>query len=178
MNELISLKMEKTIFKVKIDELSENEWSKYGIDSIRFTASTNPGTPLNDLNKIASGGELSRFMLALKVVLLKTNTVPTIIFDEIDTGISGEVASAVGERLKKLSKKIQVIVVTHLAQIASKGDYHLKVQKIENNNETNTIVTILNKEERIKEIARIFSGENITNEALKVSENMLNNNEL
>ena len=178
MNELTSLKMEKTIFKVKIDELSENEWSKYGIDSIRFTASTNPGTPLNDLNKIASGGELSRFMLALKVVLLKTNTVPTIIFDEIDTGISGEVASAVGERLKKLSKKIQVIVVTHLAQIASKGDYHLKVQKIENNNETNTIVTILNKEERIKEIARIFSGENITNEALKVSENMLNNNEL
>lgn len=174
MAELKPLKMEKTVFNVEFKELDENNWNKYGIDSIRFLASTNPGTPMNELSKIASGGELSRFMLALKVVLSKVNSVPTMIFDEIDTGISGAVAEAVGERLKKLGQTLQVLVVTHHAQVASKGNYHLKVQKEQQNDKTNTNVIVLEGKDRINEIARMFSGEIITEDALKVAEKMLN----
>lgn len=174
MAELKPLKMEKTVFNVEFKELDENNWNKYGIDSIRFLASTNPGTPMNELSKIASGGELSRFMLALKVVLSKVNSVPTMIFDEIDTGISGAVAEAVGERLKKLGQTLQVLVVTHHAQVASKGNYHLKVQKEQQNDKTNTNVIVLDGKDRINEIARMFSGEIITEDALKVAEKMLN----
>ena len=174
MAELKPLKMEKTVFNVEFKELDENNWNKYGIDSIRFLASTNPGTPMNELSKIASGGELSRFMLALKVVLSKVNSVPTMIFDEIDTGISGAVAEAVGERLKKLGQTLQVLVVTHHAQVASKGNYHLKVQKEQQNDKTNTNVIVLEEKDRINEIARMFSGEIITEDALKVAEKMLN----
>ena len=173
MNELKPLKMEKTVFDVEFKELDENNWNKYGIDSVRFLASTNPGTPMNELSKIASGGELSRFMLALKVVLSKVNSVPTMIFDEIDTGISGAVAEAVGDRLKKLGQSLQVLVVTHHAQVASKGNYHLKVQKVQQNDKTNTNVIILEGKDRINEIARMFSGEVITDDALKVAEKML-----
>lgn len=173
MNELKPLKMEKTVFDVEFKELDENNWNKYGIDSVRFLASTNPGTPMNELSKIASGGELSRFMLALKVVLSKVNSVPTMIFDEIDTGISGAVAGAVGDRLKKLGQSLQVLVVTHHAQVASKGNYHLKVQKVQQNDKTNTNVIVLEGKDRINEIARMFSGEIITDDALKVAEKML-----
>ena len=173
MNELKPLKMEKTVFDVEFKELDENNWNKYGIDSVRFLASTNPGTPMNELSKIASGGELSRFMLALKVVLSKVNSVPTMIFDEIDTGISGAVAEAVGDRLKKLGQSLQVLVVTHHAQVASKGNYHLKVQKVQQNDKTNTNVIVLEGKDRINEIARMFSGEVITDDALKVAEKML-----
>ena len=174
MQELIPLKMEKTSFDVEFKELDENNWNKYGIDGVKFIASTNPGMPMGELSKIASGGELSRFMLALKVVLSQINSVPTMIFDEIDTGISGAVAEAVGERLKKLAEYLQVLVVTHQAQVASKGNYHIKVRKQQDNNKTTTIVDILNKDERIKEVARLFSGEIITDEALKVAEKMMN----
>ena len=176
MQELIPLKMEKTSFDVEFKELDENNWNKYGIDGVKFIASTNPGMPMGELSKIASGGELSRFMLALKVVLSQINSVPTMIFDEIDTGISGAVAEAVGERLKKLAEYLQVLVVTHQAQVASKGNYHIKVRKQQDNNKTTTIVDILNKDERIKEVARLFSGEIITDEALKVAEKMMNQN--
>lgn len=174
MQELIPLKMEKTSFDVEFKELDENNWNKYGIDGVKFIASTNPGMPMGELSKIASGGELSRFMLALKVVLSQINSVPTMIFDEIDTGISGAVAEAVGERLKKLAEHLQVLVVTHQAQVASKGNYHIKVRKQQDNNKTTTIVDILSKDERIKEVARLFSGEIITDEALKVAEKMMN----
>lgn len=175
MDELIPLKMEKTVFDVEFKELDENNWNRYGIDSVRFIASTNPGTPMGELSKIASGGELSRFMLALKVVLSQINSVPTMIFDEIDTGISGAVAEAVGERLKKLGNSLQVLVVTHHAQVASKGNYHLKVRKQQSDSSTNTIVEALENNDRIREVARMFSGEVITDEALKVAENMLKN---
>lgn len=173
MEELIPLKMEKTVFDTEFKELSEENWNKYGIDSVRFIASTNPGMPMNELSKIASGGELSRFMLALKVVLSQVKSVPTMIFDEIDAGISGAVAEAVGERLKKLGNNLQVLVVTHHAQVASKGNYHLKVRKEQRENKTNTVVEVLENDNRVKEIARMFSGEVITNEALKVAEKML-----
>lgn len=172
-NELIPLKMEKTVFDVEFKELDENNWNKYGIDGVRFIATTNPGMPMNELSKIASGGELSRFMLALKVVLSKVNSVPTMIFDEIDTGISGAVAEAVGERLKKLGQSLQVLVVTHHAQVASKGNYHLKVRKEQKDSKTNTLVEVLTDKNRINEIARMFSGEIITDDALKVAEKML-----
>ena len=172
-NELIPLKMEKTVFDVEFKELDENNWNKYGIDGVRFIATTNPGMPMNELSKIASGGELSRFMLALKVVLSKVNSVPTMIFDEIDTGISGAVAEAVGERLKKLGQSLQVLVVTHHAQVASKGNYHLKVRKEQKDGKTNTLVEVLTDKNRINEIARMFSGEIITDDAIKVAEKML-----
>lgn len=173
MEELVPLKMEKTIFDTEFRELSEENWNKYGIDSVRFIASTNPGMPMNELSKIASGGELSRFMLALKVVLSQVRSVPTMIFDEIDTGISGAVAEAVGERLKKLGNNLQVLVVTHHAQVASKGNHHLKVRKEQREDKTNTIIESLQAHDRIKEIARMFSGEVITDEALMVAGKML-----
>lgn len=174
MAELAPLKMEKTIFDTDFKELSEDNWNMFGIDNVKFIASTNPGTPMDELSKIASGGELSRFMLALKVVLSQINSVPTIIFDEIDAGISGAVAEAVGERLKKLGKSLQVLVVTHHAQVASKGNYHLKVRKEQKEDKTMTIIEVLENQERIKEVARMFSGEFITDEAMKVAEKMLN----
>ncbi len=175
MAELTPLKMEKTVFDTEFKELSEENWNRYGIDGVRFIASTNPGMPMGELSKIASGGELSRFMLALKVVLSKVKSVPTMIFDEIDTGISGAVAEAVGERLRRLGDNLQVLVVTHHAQVASKGNYHLKVRKEQRENKTNTVVESLDYDARIKEVARMFSGEIITDEALRVAEKMLRN---
>jgi DNA repair protein RecN (Recombination protein N) len=172
--ELIPLKMDNTVFDVDFKELDEDNWNIHGIDGVKFIASTNPGMPMNELSKIASGGELSRFMLALKVVLSQVQSVPTLIFDEIDTGIGGAVADAVGERLKKLGEKLQVLVVTHHAQVASKGNYHLKVRKEQLDNTTVTIVDVLNNEERVKEIARMLSGETITDDAINVAKDMLN----
>jgi DNA repair protein RecN (Recombination protein N) len=174
--ELTPLKMEKTVFDTEFKDLSEENWNKYGIDGVKFIASTNPGMPMDDLSKIASGGELSRFMLALKVVLSQIQSTPTLIFDEIDTGIGGAVADAVGERLKKLGNNLQVLVVTHHAQVASKGNYHLRVSKDQQNDKTNTTIAVLEGEDRIREIARMISGENISDEAVKVARGMVRGN--
>lgn len=175
MEELIPLKMDKVIFDVDFKELSLEQANKYGIDNVKFIASTNIGTKLDELSNIASGGELSRFMLALKVVLSRIHSVPTMIFDEIDTGVSGAVADAIGERLKKLSKNLQVFVITHLSQVASKGDLHLKVSKESDSNSTKTKVEILNKNSRIEEIAKMISGEIITPEAISMAKILLKN---
>lgn len=172
-NELIPLKMGKVKFDVEFKELDIENSGKNGMDSIRFVASTNVGTKLDDLSKIASGGELSRFMLALKVVLLKINSVPTLIFDEIDTGVSGQVADAIGERLKKLGEKLQVFVITHLPQVASKGNFHIRVKKEYLDNLTRTIVEVLNEDEREIEIAKMISGSTITNEAVIMARKLL-----
>jgi DNA repair protein RecN (Recombination protein N) len=173
MQELKPLKMEKTVFDIEFQDLNEENWSPCGLESVKFVASTNPGMPMNDLSKIASGGELSRFMLALKVVLSRVKSVPTIIFDEIDAGIGGAIADAVGERLKRLGKNLQVMVVTHHPQVASKGDYHLRVRKNQEQDTTNTFVDILENLERTQEIARMLSGESITDEALKTAEKLM-----
>ena len=173
--ELKPLKMDRVVFETEFMPLNEGNWTKHGLDSIRFVASTNVGTNLDNLAKIASGGELSRFMLALKVVLSKIKSVPTLIFDEIDTGISGAVADAVGERIKKLGEKNQVLIITHLAQVASKGDNHLKISKQHTEDSTRTIVENLNPNERRIEIAKIISGEKITDEALRMADKLLNN---
>jgi len=173
MKELAPLKMENTIFDTEFKDLDEENWNKYGLETAKFIASTNPGTPMDSLSKIASGGEMSRFMLALKVVLSKVKSVPTIIFDEIDAGIGGAVAHAVGERLRKLGENLQVLVVTHHPQVASKGNYHLRVRKDQQAEITNTFVDVLENIERKNEIARMLSGDKITDEILLIAESLI-----
>lgn len=157
--ELAFLEMEKARFSA---ELKETELGADGIDSVEFVIATNPGEPLLPLHKIASGGELSRVMLAIKSVLLDKDNVGTMIFDEIDSGISGYTAGKVGTQLKRVSGNRQVICVTHLAQIAAMADNHLLIEKTSSGGRTFTRVEPLSNEERIKEIARIMSGADIT----------------
>ncbi|MEI7668623.1 MAG: DNA repair protein RecN [Pseudomonadota bacterium] len=163
--ELEKLKMGATIFHIMLERLEEDKYSPNGIDAIMFQAATNKGASLAPLNKIASGGELSRFMLAMKVALAKVKSTPTLIFDEIDTGTGGAVADAIGKRLAKLGMNNQVLVVTHSPQVAACGNYHLHIMKNEKNGETFTSVKHLSEIERKEELARMLSGENITDEA-------------
>lgn len=165
MAELAPLKMEKARFVTQIEKLEADSWSEHGIDSISFTVSTNPNSPQGPLNKIASGGELARFMLALKVNLAQSSSVSSMIFDEVDAGVGGATAKAVGERLARLAKDVQVLVVTHSPQVAASGNHHYKVEKTTSDNITTTSVRELNGEERQEEIARMLAGETITDEA-------------
>ncbi len=164
-SELGGLKMQQTRFHVSVEPLEESSWSEHGADKVQFLASTNAGTPLAPIAKIASGGELSRFMLSLKVALAHVKSVPTLVFDEVDTGIGGAVADAVGKRLALLGKQAQVLVVTHQPQVASQGTYHLKVMKESDDKGTYTRVAALTKSERKEELARMLAGEEITSEA-------------
>ena len=173
MQELAPLKMEATRFKVDLSPLPPENWAIHGMDDVIFTASTNPGAPFGPLAKIASGGELSRFMLALKVVLADGNSHKTLIFDEIDTGTSGAVAEAIGERLKRLSQNAQVMVITHLPQVARQGHIHFKVQKETSDDKTRTSVIKLDNDQRKQELATMLSGKNITAEARQMAEQML-----
>ncbi len=166
MAELAPLKMENTKLKVQIEELHEESWNMQGIDKVIFLVSTNPGMPFSPLAKIASGGELSRFMLAMKVVLSNIKSVPTLIFDEVDTGIGGAVADSVGRRMKLLGNNGQVLAVTHHPQVAAHSSFHLFIMKEIANNNTLTKVRQLNTNEKQKEIARMLAGEKITEEAL------------
>ncbi len=165
MAELAPLKMEKARFVTRVEKLDENAWSEHGVDNVYFTVATNPNSPQGPLNKIASGGELSRFMLALKVNLAQTSNVSTMIFDEVDAGVGGATAKAVGERLARLSEKVQVLVVTHSPQVAASGNHHYKVEKTTTDNVAATSVKELNGHERQEEIARMLAGETITDEA-------------
>ena len=174
MKELPPLKMEKALFQTDITEKTEENWSEKGWDSICFEVSTNPNTPLGPLNKIASGGELSRFMLALKVNLAQTTSQETLIFDEIDAGIGGATAEAVGERLARLAKTEQVFVVTHSPQVAAFSDEHVKVSKETVGNVTTTKLEKLNKKGKQEEIARMLAGETITDEARAAASVLLN----
>lgn len=170
-HELKQLKIEKATFHVNIAE--RKEAAAYGIDDIVFKASTNPGMSPAAINKIASGGELSRFMLALKTSLFNKMVKPAIIFDEIDVGIGGEVADKVGERLKKLSSATQVIVITHQPQVAGKADLHIKIEKTQLEKETKVTVKALNLAERQQELARMISGKAITEASLKAAKELL-----
>lgn len=165
MNELPPLKMEKAKFVTLINKKAENEWSSLGFDDVCFTVATNPNSPQGPINKIASGGELARFMLALKVNLASSSNITTMIFDEVDTGIGGAVAQAVGERLSRLGQGVQVLVVTHSPQVAALGTYHFKVAKHTKNDITSTVVYPLSATERQEEIARMLAGETISDEA-------------
>ena len=171
--ELTELEMKNAKFNAKIIET--DNFSNYGKSYVEFVITTNLGEDEKQLNKIASGGELSRIMLAIKTVLSNIDEVPILIFDEIDTGISGKAANSVGIKLKKISQTHQVIVVTHLATIAAKGEYNYYIYKEVNNNKTSTKIKLLTEEETIKEIARISSGE-ITDIAISHAMELRNKN--
>ena len=157
-SELKDLEMKNARFNIKIEFSENNEFNKNGLDKVEFLIATNVGEEEKPLIKIASGGEMSRFMLAIKNVLADVDKIPVIIFDEIDTGISGVAANVTGEKIKQISKSHQVICVTHLASIAAKGDYNYYICKEIENGKTRTKVRQLNEEEVLKEIARISTG--------------------
>lgn len=165
MAELPPLKMEKAKFITLVDKVAETQWGEKGFNTVAFSVATNPNSPQGPLNKIASGGELARFMLALKVNLAQSSSVGTMIFDEVDAGVGGATAQAVGERLSRLAKDVQVMVVTHSPQVASQGDNHFKVEKKTIDNITTTSVRELSLEEKSEEIARMLAGEVITDAA-------------
>jgi DNA repair protein RecN (Recombination protein N) len=163
--ELKPLKLDKARFTTVLTVLLEPEWAEWGAERVHFEVRTNPGAPPGPLAKIASGGELARFLLALKVVLARTLPALTLVFDEVDSGIGGAVAAAVGERLHRLGEKLQVLVVTHSPQVAAKGTHHWRVAKRQAASNTLTTVAELSTAERQEEIARMLSGSVITAEA-------------
>jgi DNA repair protein RecN (Recombination protein N) len=160
--ELAPLKMERAVF---VTEVSSSDPGPEGSDEVTFTVATNPGAPAGPLNRIASGGELSRFLLALKVCLLGDTPGVTMIFDEIDRGVGGATADAVGRRLKALADKGQVLVVTHSPQVAAKGAHHWQVSKRVANGATLSTVVALSSDERVEEIARMLAGDTVTDAA-------------
>ena len=170
-DELISLDMINSKFDIKLENTTE--FGINGRDSISFLISFNKGEDLKPFNKIASGGEISRFMLALKKVSATFDNISTIVFDEIDTGISGKAAKVVGEKLKEISKHRQIICITHLPQIAAKGDYHFAVQKLESGDKTHSFITQLSKDERISEIAKMISGDDTSTTSYKYAQEMI-----
>lgn len=160
--ELAPLKMERAVFTT---QMASGEPGPEGVDAVTFTVATNPGAPAGPLNRIASGGELSRFLLALKVCLTRHQTGLTLIFDEIDRGVGGATADAVGRRLKALSADAQVLVVTHSPQVAALGAHHWRVQKSVVKGQTLSTVVALPEEERIEELARMLAGDTVTEAA-------------
>lgn len=156
-NELHDLEMNNAIFNVKVEK--EDKFNKNGLDKVEFMISTNKGEDEKELIKIASGGEMSRIMLAIKTILSDVDEVGTLVFDEIDTGISGRAAKAVGEKMKIISKKHQIICVTHLPTIAAKGDYNYFISKSVKEDKTVTSIKQLSEDETIAEIARIANGD-------------------
>jgi len=151
----------------KVQQIPSEIFLATGKETIRFLFSANKNVVLEELSKVASGGEISRLMLSIKSLIVETKTLPTIIFDEIDTGTSGEIADKMGAIIKRMSGKIQVVNITHLPQIASKGDYHYLVYKKDNHETTNTYIKLLNQEERITEIAKMLSGEALSEAAIQ-----------
>lgn len=156
-----------------IEQTTTEELTNQGIDNIRFLFSANKGIAVNELHKVASGGELSRLMLSIKSLISKQNGIQTIIFDEIDTGVSGDVADKVGTIIKKMSLDLQVIAITHLPQMASKGNVHLRVFKEEKNHKTYSNMKLLSHDERVTEIATMLSHENPTSAAIQNAEELL-----
>lgn len=150
------------------------DFTASGIDAVSFLFSANADTPPNEISKVASGGEMSRLMLAIKNLLRKSKALPTVIFDEIDSGVSGEIALKMGNIIKSFSATTQIINITHLPQIAAKGDAHLLVYKFEENGKTYTSIKHLTQNERIVELAKMVGGENYTESTLKTAQELLN----
>ncbi|OYW88597.1 MAG: DNA repair protein RecN [Sphingobium sp. 32-64-5] len=175
--ELAPLKLDAARFRTVVEALPDSQWGPLGMDRVEFTISTNPGAPFAPLMKIASGGELSRFILALKVALAEQGAVGTMIFDEIDRGVGGAVASAIGDRLARLSETTQLLVVTHSPQVAARGAAHLLIAKSSDGpagrQVTRTDVKPLNEAGRREEIARMLSGADITAEARAQADRLL-----
>lgn len=174
--ELPSLKMDKASFKTFLEPLEKENWNAHGGERVDFRVSTNPGAPFGGLIKIASGGELSRFILALKVVLARKTSIATLIFDEIDQGVGGAVANAVGGRLSELAKNAQIMVITHSPQVAARGNSHWYINKVTSATDGSVVtgITLLNDEKRREEIARMLAGAEVTKEARAAADNLLN----
>lgn len=165
LNELPALKLEQARFSTSLETLEETHWGPEGTERVRFTVSTNPGMPLGPLDKIASGGELARFLLALKVVLADGASPQTLIFDEVDAGVGGAVAAAVGDRLARLGLELQSLVITHSPQVASRGRYHFRITKQQRDGVTISTTEALETNARIEEISRMLAGTTISAEA-------------
>ena len=173
--ELAPLKLDAARFRTALTRLPEERWGPHGMDALEFLISTNPGADFAPLGKIASGGELSRFILALKVALAEEGGAATIIFDEIDRGVGGAVASAIGERLARLASAGQLLAVTHSPQVAARGDVHYVIAKSSKGTVTRTSVALLDAAGRQEEIARMLSGAEITAEARAQADRLLEN---
>ncbi len=171
--ELAPLKLDAARFRTDIVELPEDRWGAQGMDSAEYLIATNPGADFAPLGKIASGGELSRFILALKVALAEKGGAATVIFDEIDRGVGGAVASAIGDRLAKLAKGGQLLAVTHSPQVAARGTQHYMIAKSSEGTVTRTSVGLLDAAARKEEIARMLSGAEVTDEARAQADRLL-----
>jgi DNA repair protein RecN (Recombination protein N) len=171
--ELPPLRLDKARFIVEVQALDEARWGPTGADAVRFLIATNPGQAPGALDKVASGGELSRLMLALKVVLVSGGSVPTLVFDEVDSGVGGATAAAVGDRLARVADQVQVLVVTHSPQVAARGAAHLQVAKVAVSNRAETRVLALDFAARREEIARMLAGESVTEAARAAADSLL-----
>ena len=152
-------------FVIQVEHDASARATRLGTDQVDFLVTTNPGQPIQSLNKVASGGELSRISLAIQVMTATQKTVPTMMFDEVDVGVSGPTAAIVGSMLQKLGKTSQVICVTHLPQVAAKAHHQLQVSKTTDGAETETAVTALSNEQRVIELARLLGGDKVTDMA-------------
>jgi DNA repair protein RecN (Recombination protein N) len=171
--DLQQLGMPGGVFEVVINHDRDRSFSPHGMDNIEFMVSTNPGQPPSQLSKVASGGELSRISLAIQVICLKNEQIPTLIFDEVDTGIGGGVAEIVGQKLRALGDGHQVFCVTHLPQVAALAATQIQVSKLTGDDTTRTRVRHLDREERIDELARMLGGVKITSQTRKHAQEML-----
>lgn len=171
--ELPPLKLDKARFFTQVEVLDEKDWGPHGIDRVQFLVATNPGAEPGALNKIASGGEMSRFMLALKVIMAEVGAAQSLVFDEVDSGIGGGTAAAVGERLARLAEKRQILVVTHSPQVAARAGHHLIVMKQGAKDVKTTVIPLKAMNDRREEIARMISGAEITAEARAAAEKLL-----
>ena len=173
MRELPPLKLDRARFVADVAAVEEAKWGPSGADSVRFLIATNPGQALGSLDRVASGGELSRLMLALKVVLSSGSAVPTLVFDEVDSGVGGATAAAVGDRLARVADGVQVLVVTHSPQVAARGAFHLRVSKQAASGRVRTLVSPLDGPARREEIARMLAGETVTDAARAAADSLL-----
>jgi len=160
---LVELGMSEASFVIKhqlLDDIGE-----YGMDAVQFLFSANKGVAEQELEKIASGGELSRLMLTIKFILANHSEISSIVFDEIDTGVSGDIANKMATIMKTMSKHIQIISITHLPQVAAKGESHIKIYKQTHSGKTSTYLSVLSAEERVEEIAKMLSGKELSSAA-------------
>ena len=173
-NNLVDLQLKNALFEIRFNEISKDNLYKDGLDQIDFLVTFNKGEPLKPLSKVASGGELSRFMLAIKTSLGKSLPLQTKIFDEIDHGVSGAVAFAIGKKISSIAKSSQVLCITHLPQVASIANHQLNISKYVDGNRTYSVVKELTDEERIIEIAKMVSNGNVTNASIETAKELLN----
>jgi DNA repair protein RecN (Recombination protein N) len=173
MAEFAPLKLAEARFATRLVTLDEEAPNRHGLEKVVFEVAMNPGTALNPLQRVISGGELSRLLLALKVVLAGNDPVPTLIFDEVDQGVGGATAEAVGERLARLARDVQVLVVTHSPQVAARGDNHVRVAKQTRDERVITVLDPLNAAKRREEIARMLAGTTVTDEARAAADRLI-----